>query len=87
MQDIQVQSLGQEDSLEKEMATHSVFLPGKSQGQRRLADYSPWGHKESDITREFYMEYIENLVKMIDIMYKEQYGDKKESSLLKTLMY
>ena len=33
------------------------------------------------------MEYIENLVKMIDIMYKEQYGDKEESSLLKTLMY
>ena len=22
-----------------------VFLPGKSQGQRSLADYSPWGHK------------------------------------------
>ena len=27
-----------------------VFLPGKSQGQRRLAGYSPWGHKESDTT-------------------------------------
>ena len=22
-----------------------VFLPGKSHGQRNLADYSPWGHK------------------------------------------
>ena len=22
-----------------------VFLPGKSHGQRSLADYSPWGHK------------------------------------------
>ena len=22
-----------------------VFLPGKSQGQRSLAGYSPWGHK------------------------------------------
>ena len=29
-----VQSLGQEDSLEKEMATHSSILAGKSQGQR-----------------------------------------------------
>ena len=28
----------------------SVFLPGKSHGQRRLADYSLWGHKESDMT-------------------------------------
>ena len=27
-----------------------VFLPGKSHGQRSLADYSPWGCKESDKT-------------------------------------
>ena len=27
-----------------------VFLHGKSQGQRSLAGYSPWGHKESDMT-------------------------------------
>ena len=26
----------------------SVFLPGKSHGQRSLADYSPWGRKELD---------------------------------------
>ena len=27
-----------------------VFLPGESHRQRSLADYSPWGHKESDTT-------------------------------------
>ena len=27
-----------------------VFLPGKSHGQRSLAGYGPWGHKESDMT-------------------------------------
>ena len=27
-----------------------VFLPGKSHGQRSLAGYSPWDHKESDTT-------------------------------------
>ena len=27
-----------------------VLLPGKSHGQRSLAGYSPWGHKESDTT-------------------------------------
>ena len=32
---------GQEDSLEKGMATTPVFLPGKSHGQRSLAGYSP----------------------------------------------
>ena len=27
-----------------------VFFPGKSQGQRSLVGYSPWGHKELDMT-------------------------------------
>ena len=31
--------------MEKDMATIPVFLPGKSNGQRSLAGYSPWGHK------------------------------------------
>ena len=40
-----------EDPLEKEIATHSSILPGKSHGQMSLAGYnSPWGHKESDKT-------------------------------------
>ena len=30
------------------MAHTSIFLPGKSHGQRSLARYSPWGHKESE---------------------------------------
>ena len=32
------------------MATHSSILPGESHGQKSLAGYSPWGHKESDMT-------------------------------------
>ena len=28
----------------------TVFLPGESCGQRSLVGYSPWGHKESDMT-------------------------------------
>ena len=27
-----------------------VFLPEESHGQRSLVCYSPWGHKESDMT-------------------------------------
>ena len=41
-------------SLEKSMATHSVFLPGEFHGQRSLAGYSPWGCKESDMTEVIY---------------------------------
>ena len=29
-----------------------VFLPGESHGQRSLAGYSPWGHKESDTAEQ-----------------------------------
>ena len=46
MQETWVQFLGREDPLEKEMATHSSFLPGKFHGQRSLVGYSPWGHEE-----------------------------------------
>ena len=39
--------------LEKDMATHSSTLfPGKSCGGRSLVGYSPWGHKESDMTEQ-----------------------------------
>ena len=39
-QEMQIHSLGQEDPLEKEMATYFSILAGKSHGQRNLADYS-----------------------------------------------
>ena len=48
VQEMWVQSLGWEDSLEERMTTTPVFLPGISQGQRRLTGYSPWGQKDSD---------------------------------------
>ena len=34
----------------REQQLTPLFLPGKSQGQRSLAAYSPWGHKELDMT-------------------------------------
>ena len=48
MQKTQVQSLGQEDPLEQEMATPSNILAEKSHGQRSLMRYSPYDHKELD---------------------------------------
>ena len=41
MQGTQVQSLDQEDPLEKEWQPTPVFLPGKSQEQRSLDGYNP----------------------------------------------
>ena len=45
MRETRVQSLGQEDPLEKGIATHSSILPEESHGQRSLVGYSPWGCK------------------------------------------
>ena len=37
-------------ALEKEMATHSMFLPGESQGRGSLVGCCLWGRTESDTT-------------------------------------
>ena len=46
----QVRSLDWEDPLRRAWQPTPIFLSGKSHGQRSLAGYSPWGHKELDAT-------------------------------------
>ena len=54
MLETQIRPLGQEDSLEKGMATHSSIIAwripwtGEFHGQRSLVGYSSWGRKELD---------------------------------------
>ena len=55
MQEMRVQSLGQEDPWNSKWQPTLVFLPGKFHGQRSLEGYSPWGHKES---HDWVTEYI-----------------------------
>ena len=51
MRETWVRSLSQEDSLEKEMATHSSTLAWKIPWMEELgAGYCPWGRKESGMT-------------------------------------
>ena len=50
MQETWVQSLGWEDPLEKEMATHSSTLAWKIPWTGSLVGCSPWGREESDTT-------------------------------------
>ena len=45
-----VQSLGQEDLLEKGMATHSRILPWRSPWAETLVVSNPWGRVESEMT-------------------------------------
>ena len=59
MQETQICSPDREDPLEKEMATH--FLPAEFHGQRSLAGYSPWDHKESDMNEQLTFSLIVDL--------------------------
>ena len=58
MQKTQVPSLGQEDSLEKGMATHSSMLAWEIPCTEELVVHSPWGCKESDTTEQLTFSLI-----------------------------
>ena len=45
-----IRSLGLEDPLEKEMATHSSILAWRIPWTEELGSYSPQGHRELDMT-------------------------------------
>ena len=68
MEETQVQSLGQEDHLEKGMATHSSVLAWRIPWTEEPG-YYPWGHKESDMAEQLtlpfshFSDYINNLIK------------------------
>ena len=58
MQETGVRSLGGEDPLEKEMATHSSNLAWKIPWMEEPGRYSLWGHKEPDTTEQFHFHFF-----------------------------
>ena len=57
MWETQVWFLAQEDPQRREWQPIPAFLPGKFHGQRSLAGYCPWGHKELHITERLYFHF------------------------------
>ena len=53
-----------------------VFLPGESHGQRSLAGYSPWGHKESDTTEQLSKQAFNIEVEQTQKLFKPDWGFK-----------
>ena len=51
-QETWVRSLGKEDPLEKEMATHSGILAWRIPWTEEPGGYSLWGCKDSDMTEQ-----------------------------------
>ena len=64
MWETRVQSLGREDLLEKEIATHSGILTWKIPWTEEPVGYSPWGHKELDTTERLHFSFL-HLLKSI----------------------
>ena len=58
MRETQVPSLGWEDPLEKEMATHSSTLAWKIPWTEEHVGYSPWGRKELDTTERLHFVFF-----------------------------
>ena len=73
MQETWVQSLGQEDILEKEMATHSSILAWKITWMEKPGRLQSMGRKESDTTeqlhyRELWASLVAQTVKHLPAM-------------------
>ena len=58
MRETWVQFLGQEDPLEKEMATHSSILAWRIPWTEEPGGLSPRGHKESDSTQRLHFHFL-----------------------------
>ena len=69
MRETWVRSLGWEDSLEKEIATHSGTLALKIPWMEELgAGYCPWGCKESGMTARLHFHF--HFLSIISIKFK-----------------
>ena len=58
MQKTQVPSLGQEDPLEKETATHSSILAWRIPWMEELGGLQSTGRKESDTTERLHFHFL-----------------------------
>ena len=52
-----------------------MFLPGKSHGPRSLAGYSPWSHKESDMTEHAHMLRVSRVDSLDKVVGRKVYQD------------
>ena len=69
IQETQVQSLDWEDPLEKGMATHFSILAWRIPWTEEPEGYSPWDHKESDMTEKLIHTHIQIQPKKFSITF------------------
>ena len=62
----------------------AVSLPGEFHGQRSLVDYSPWGHKESDMAEH---THTQKSTKFLNWGYLVFFNLKKQKKIFICLLY
>ena len=69
MQETRGQYWGRKIPWRRKWQPTPVLLPGKFHGQRSLVGYSPWHHKESDMTEglHFYFQLIFSIAQRQDL--------------------
>ena len=75
-QETWVQSLGQEDPLEKEMAAHSCILAWKIPWTEQPGGCSPWYHKR--VRHNFFFFFKKQLLFIIYLFYGEKLKQRKD---------
>ena len=64
LQETQVPSLGQQDPLEKGVATHSSILAWRISGTE---EPQPWSHEESDMTEQLTLLLFTYILKNVQL--------------------
>ena len=72
---MQVQPLDGKITWSRKRQPTPVFLSGKSHGQRSLAGYGPWGHKESNATEHTHIYMNESYKHVKEIKSTEKKYD------------
>ena len=69
-QDTQVKSLVRKILWRREWVPIAISLPGEFHGQRSLAGYSLWGHKELDMTERLTHKQTHIFLRITDFLHR-----------------
>ena len=82
MKETWVPSLGQEDPLEKGMATHSTIPAWEIPRTEVLEGYNPWYHKESDMTEQLTFSLFTFTISLVHVLMFSPFVQPNENWLL-----
>ena len=83
MKETWVLSLGQQDPLEKGMATNSTIPAWEIPWTEVLEGYNPWGCKESDMTEQLTLSLFTFIISLVHVLMLSPFVQPSENWFLK----